>query len=297
MKKYLNFKPITGALIMVALISPDLTAQVFPGSNNTSGNYPSALGHNHTVGGGSAAFAAGMSNSAFGYTSVCFGENSQATSNYSMAFGTYCVSDSYYSFSKGHRAEAKNDFTMAYGKNVKATGHTSFVIGTGVSKFTGQQLINNIDNSLMIGFNVNNSLTPSVFVGPADPTIERPGKVAIGTIETPDELDNGNIDILHYTLYVRGGLLSDEVRVRTNWADYVFEDSYQLKPLFEVESFINTNGHLPNVPSAKEVEAGGIEIGDMTRIQQEKIEELTLYIIDLQKQINKLENRLDERDK
>ena len=89
-------------------------------------------------------------------------------------------------------------------------------------------------------------------------------------------------------------MLADEVRVRTTWADYVFEDQYSLMTLPEVESFIDANGHLPNVPSAETVEASGIELGEMTKIQQEKIEELTLYIIDLQKQLDTLKTRLDE---
>lgn len=112
------------------------------------------------------------------------------------------------------------------------------------------------------------------------------GKVAVGTDNTPPSIGGANISA--YRFFVKGGILTEEVRVRTGWADYVFADDYNLKPLAEVEAFIKENKHLPNVPSANTVETQGIELGDITRIQQEKIEELTLYAIDQQKQINEL---------
>ncbi|MBC5836134.1 hypothetical protein G6N05_14480 [Flavobacterium sp. F372] len=116
------------------------------------------------------------------------------------------------------------------------------------------------------------------------------GKVGVGTTNFPTLI--GSSDISAYKLFVKGGILTDEVRVRTGWADYVFADNYVLKPLAEVERFIETNKHLPNVPSAKQVELEGISIGEMTKIQQEKIEELTLYIIDLNKKLALLEAKL-----
>jgi len=94
-------------------------------------------------------------------------------------------------------------------------------------------------------------------------------------------------------LSVDGKIVSKSIYVtQQNWADYVFEDNYVLRPLSEVESFINANGHLPNVPSAKQVEIEGISVGEMAKIQQEKIEELTLYIIQLNKKIESLESKL-----
>lgn len=102
----------------------------------------------------------------------------------------------------------------------------------------------------------------------------------------------GSASVANYNLFVKGGILTEEVRVniQSTWADYVFAKEYKLIALNEVENFINTNGHLPNVPSAKEVKENGIELGDMSRIQQEKIEELTLYIIE-QNKINEKQNQ------
>ncbi|NHN25780.1 hypothetical protein FIA58_008850 [Flavobacterium jejuense] len=116
------------------------------------------------------------------------------------------------------------------------------------------------------------------------------GRVGIGTENTPTAIGSANLSA--YKLYVKGGILTEEVRVRTGWADYVFANDYNLKSLAEVENFIVKNKHLPNVPSAKQVEEEGVSLGEMARIQQEKIEELTLYIIEQNKRIEALEAKM-----
>ena len=67
-----------------------------------------------------------------------------------------------------------------------------------------------------------------------------------------------------------------------------FEQDYNLLPLNEVEQYIKQNNRLPNVPSAAEVEEEGVNLGEMNAVLLQKVEELTLYIIDFQKQINEL---------
>lgn len=116
--------------------------------------------------------------------------------------------------------------------------------------------------------------------------ITKTGKIGIGTGDATLPNTAGGVDVSNYKLFVKGGILTEEVRVSTTWADYVFNKDYNLKPLSEVETFIKENGHLPNVPSAAQVKEEGIELGNMAKIQQEKIEELTLYIIE-QDKINK----------
>ena len=98
-----------------------------------------------------------------------------------------------------------------------------------------------------------------------------------------------------FRLYVGGGILTDKVKVAlvSDWADFVFEDDYELKSLEEVESFIGENGHLPDVPSAEEVEEEGIDLGEMDAILLKKIEELTLYMIELKKENEKLKSELE----
>src|SRR5690606_6654045 len=90
------------------------------------------------------------------------------------------------------------------------------------------------------------------------------------------------VEVDHYSLFVYGGILTEEVRVilEEDWADYVFDEDYNLPTLQALEQFIKENKHLPNIPSAKEIKEKGIELGQMAKLQQEKIEELTLYIIE-----------------
>ncbi len=113
------------------------------------------------------------------------------------------------------------------------------------------------------------------------------GKLAIGTLLTPNSL--GGTDLTAYTLYAKGGILSEEVRVRTGWADYVFAPGYRLRSLEEVETHIAQFGHLPETPSAAQVAEQGLELGDNAVNQQAKIEELFLYMIEMNKQVKALQ--------
>jgi hypothetical protein len=95
-----------------------------------------------------------------------------------------------------------------------------------------------------------------------------------------------------YTFGVDGKMICTEVMVRlvTDWPDYVFGRNHILPKLTELEKFIQTNKHLPGIPSATAIKEQGLPLGEMQRLQMEKIEELTLYIIQLQKEIELLKN-------
>jgi len=118
--------------------------------------------------------------------------------------------------------------------------------------------------------------------------------VAIGfdpldpNIVLPDPQDN-------YKLMVKGKMLVEEVKVRlaANWPDYVFAPDYKLAPLAEIESFIQENQHLPQVPSAATVEKEGFELAAMNALLLKKVEELTLYLIEQNKKMEALEKRLE----
>ena len=105
---------------------------------------------------------------------------------------------------------------------------------------------------------------------------------------------NGNVGIGTNSpqgkLAVNGTIYSTKVKVtQSGWADYVFGNQYHLPSLKELETFIHLNHHLPNVPNAAEVEKNGLDVGDNQRILLEKVEELTLYIIELNKRVEKVE--------
>jgi hypothetical protein len=95
-----------------------------------------------------------------------------------------------------------------------------------------------------------------------------------------------------YRLSVNGQIRAKEIVVETGWADFVFEDDYQLMPLQEVEAYIHTNNHLPDIPSAKEVAENGVSVGEMESKLLQKVEELTLYLIDLKKENEALSQRI-----
>ena len=106
-------------------------------------------------------------------------------------------------------------------------------------------------------------------------------------------LSNGSVGIgatnIDHKLTVAGHVGAREVKVTVDMgSDFVFNDDYKLKSLNEVEKFIKENHHLPNVASAKEMETNGIELGKMDMKLLEKIEELTLYMIDLKKEVEKV---------
>lgn len=107
----------------------------------------------------------------------------------------------------------------------------------------------------------------------------------------------GNTFATNYKLSVNGRIICTELRVNlvANWPDYVFSDGYNLMPLAELDKFVRKNGHLPNVPDASTIETSGLDVGEMQRMMMEKIEELSLYILDQQKQIQELKDRLDKQ--
>lgn len=110
------------------------------------------------------------------------------------------------------------------------------------------------------------------------------GGVAVGTTTVPSG----------YKLAVEGKIRTREIRVdQDNWPDYVFKDDYNLPSLEEIQRHIKEKGHLPNIPSARDVEANGVELGEMNRLLLEKIEELTLYVIEQQKAILILQSQVD----
>jgi len=108
--------------------------------------------------------------------------------------------------------------------------------------------------------------------------IDKEGNVGIG-ITSPTE-----------KLSVNGNVRAKKIIVtQIAWSDYVFDANYKLRPLTEVASFIKNNKHLPDVPSAKDVEKKGISVGDNQALLLKKIEELTLYMIDLNKKNEQLQ--------
>lgn len=110
------------------------------------------------------------------------------------------------------------------------------------------------------------------------------GNVGIGT-------DNPT-----YKLSVLGNIRCTEAVVETGWADFVFDEEYRLASLDEVEKFIQANNHLPNIPPASEIQKNGLRLGEIQTKMMAKIEELTLYIIQQQKELDAIKKELLKED-
>ena len=117
------------------------------------------------------------------------------------------------------------------------------------------------------------------------------GKVGIGTSSPSEKLEvNGNTR-------VHGNIESKKVKVTASPGsvpDYVFSPNYELSTLAEVEAFIKANSHLPNIPNAAAIETNGQDVGDLQLKLLEKIEELTLHMIEMEKTIKSQANEIEK---
>jgi hypothetical protein len=225
------------------------------------GDASAAFGYNVTAS-GSYSFATGFETSATGGWSFAQGSTSEATGQRSTVINGF-----------NSKAEGLSSLTM--GPFLEAIQSSSMAIGAG-GGYGPNKLVNNISNSLMIGFNSN---LPTVFVGPAN-GLDTFGQVGIGT--TVFQSDS-------VKLAVNGKVTARELELTVvGWPDYVFDPARELRTLAETEEFILKHRHLPGVPSAQQVEANGLNVGEMDRIMMEKIEELTLYMIALKKENDQL---------
>ena len=108
------------------------------------------------------------------------------------------------------------------------------------------------------------------------------GKVGIGTVNAT------------YNLTVNGTIRCKQLIVDSDWADFVFDNNYSVPPLREVKQYIQEKGHLPGIPTEKEIQENGVSIGKVTSKLLQKIEELTLYVIDLKDENEFLKARLSK---
>ena len=113
------------------------------------------------------------------------------------------------------------------------------------------------------------------------------GVVICNDVNNDDRLPVG------YKLAVNGKIISEEVNVllHESWPDYVFNSDYSLRSLSELKDYLKNNSHLPDMPSSDDISKSGIPLGEIITKQMLKIEELTLYVLDLQKQIDQLKDQ------
>ena len=115
-------------------------------------------------------------------------------------------------------------------------------------------------------------------------------------ITQQDNVGIGTNDTKTYKLAVKGKMIAEEIVVKyfNEWPDYVFEPTYPLMPLVELQQFVQTHHHLPDVPAAEQMAETGVPVGEMNALLLKKVEELTLYVLQQQKEIEMLKKRLHE---
>ena len=115
-------------------------------------------------------------------------------------------------------------------------------------------------------------------------------------IDNTGNISIGTTDSKGYRLAVNGSAIFTKAVIKQNgnWPDYVFTNDYNLQPLSQVEQFIKTNKHLPEIPSAKGVEKNGLDIGDNQTLLLKKIEELTLYLIEQNKKTEEQNKKAEQ---
>lgn len=300
---------------------------------HVSGGYSSAeaassnIGRNNRATGNNS-FAAGWWCNATGMTSFALGYGSTASNINTMALGMYTKSQSAYSITIGRGySESKpllNDkdgIMFGYGSNLP----TLFITGQNTDNRTGKVGIGDMTNpqaklhilgdtyedvgiileskqpehrSAFIQFkdenhklsvNPNGAMTLTAGTKPLNlegSKITLTGKVGINTTNT----------VAGYAFAVDGGIITDEVLIRDveDWPDYVFGNSHRLMPLGELQTYVKQNSHLPEIPSAQEVEENGVNVGEMQQLLLKKIEELTLYTIEQQRLIENLQERINQ---
>ena len=147
------------------------------------------------------------------------------------------------------------------------TGSSNIILGF------NSTVKNGTSNCTVIGNNITATASNDLILGNGQ-------NVGIGTF-TPD-----------FALDVCGSIRSKEVRVASGWCDYVFDKKFQLPSVYQVEQYIQRYNHLPEIPAAEEIQSDGLKLGEISTAMMKKIEELTLYVIDLQHQVDDLKKQI-----
>jgi hypothetical protein len=166
-----------------------------------------------------------------------------------------------------HKLEVAGDFKLE---------GSDFFMGPVAGRGNGGRALV-LDNNNMLSINYANDFSGGTFIN---------SNVGVGTLPN-----------LIYKLSVNGTIRSKELIVESGWADYVFDEKYKLRSIRDLEEFVIKNKHLPNIPKATDIENNGLKVAETNKFMMEKIEEMALYIIQLNKKIENLEAEIGKSKK
>ena len=290
----------------------DYIAFAIGDNNSSTSNMSFAIGDNNTSD-NTFSFAIGRSNQSHASTSYAIGYSNTNTSlaSPSFAVGFNNTNSAQHSISIGERlSNTTGGIMMGINKHGSNYKPTLFISTTQGSNETGKVGIGNVtspsaklhikaDSGERADLMLEATGTSAIYFKNTDNSISLTGNImtlsASGFSYTNGNVAIGTMPNNDYKLAVKGVIRSEEVVVElmTSWPDYVFDSDYSLPKLKEVKAFVNENGHLPGLPNASQVSEEGLGLGDINAKLLEKIEELTLYIIEQEERIQKLEEKLN----
>ena len=284
----------------------------------------SNIGYNNQAR-GSNSFASGYGCEATGHTSTAIGREAKAIGHYSVALGNFVQATQNYGIVIG--SGASGSFPLVNETNGIMMGtnseHPTLVLTAGDYIRTGQvgigkrdpqaklHIRSNFDEDAGIILEPGQLQTNGAFIQFRDEnhkiSVGTNGAMSITAGAKPLSLEgsrvtltgkvgvNTNNTVNGYAFAVDGGIVTDEVLILDveDWPDYVFGQNHTLMPLGELKAYINKNSHLPEIPSAQEVEGNGVNVAEMQKLLLKKIEELTLYTVEQQRLIEELQEKID----
>jgi hypothetical protein len=250
------------------------------GNNNTTGSFNTISGYYSGYTNNS-----GRYNSMYGAFAGRFNSSGYYNSFFGYASG-YLNSTGYYNVTLGYLS-GRNNTTGHRNTNLGTYAGYSNSTGSG-NVFIGYQAGYYETGSNQLYITNNSDTTPLIHGDFANDVVTINGSINIVGTASAEEIE---VKLMSSNSITSDNIKTENLNVAIDdVADYVFGDDYDLRSLKEVETFVKSNKHLPGIPSGKELQQEGMDVAKMNNLLLEKIEELTLYIIEQDKRIKKLEN-------
>jgi len=290
----------TDNTLIGAYSSKNITSGTYNTLLGSQSGYTMTTGHYNAIVGSSSGYSltTGQYNTMMGYKA---GYSATTSSN-----------NTFLGYQAGYKSTYSNNVYIGYNSgynNTIGTCNTLIGASAGYNNTSGAR---NVFIGYAAGYSETGSnklyiansstTTPLIYGDFSTNALTINGSFTVGTSNlyvntTNNTVGIGTTDTKGYKLGVNGNIIATEVVVKeyVNWPDYVFENNYKLAELTEVEAYVKEKKHLPGVPSANEVKDNGVALGEMNKILLQKIEEMMLYMIQQQKEIDALKQQINNK--